>query len=265
MAKILVCNPEFYGIEYSINPWMSVENQADRKLAIKQWTNLIDILKSIGVEVFEMSGEKNLPDIVFTANAGVYIKEKYLRPDGQPMGQVYLSNFRHPERQREREHYAKFLIKLGYDCVKFPDDIYFEGAGDCLTFDGDMYCGYGFRSDVSTYDFFSERKHILKLVNPYFYHLDTCFCPLPKGMALIYPPAFEDVSSIRLKLLVVPENEAKHFACNAVCIDNNVIIPSNCPETTKLLEDAGFKVYSTDMSEFIKAGGACKCLTLRLD
>lgn len=266
MVKILVCNPEFYGIEYSINPWMNIENQADRQLAVKQWTALISILKSIGAEVIEMPGEKNLPDMVFTANAGLYVKDGYLNPDGKPIGQIYLSNFKHPERQLERKYYHAFLKKIEYDCLVFGDDINFEGAGDCLIFDNVMYCGYGFRSDVETYDYFFDiNKHILKLVNPYFYHLDTCFCPLPKGMALIYPPAFEDISHIKLKLLVVPENEAKHFACNAVCINNNVIIPSNCPETTKLLEDNGFKVYSTDMSEFIKAGGACKCLTLRLD
>ena len=36
-------------------------------------------------------------------------------------------------------------------------------------------------------------------------------------------------------------------------------------ETANMLEAAGFKVHDTDVSEFIKAGGACKCLTLRID
>jgi N-dimethylarginine dimethylaminohydrolase len=266
MAKILMCSPEFYGIEYSINPWMDVKNKSEWNLSVKQWGDLVSILKEvISAEVIVMNGVEKLPDIVFTANAGIYISDNYLRPDGKDSGQVYLSNFRHPERQPEREHYSKFLTEKGYTCVKFPDDIYFEGAGDCLVFGGETYCGYGFRSDIGAYDYFPGKKCILKLKDAHFYHLDTCFCPLPRGVALIYPPAFEDISNIKLKLLAVPEDEAKKFACNAVCIDNNVVIPSGCPTTRKLLEDHGFKVYDTDMSEFIKAGGACKCLTLRLD
>jgi N-dimethylarginine dimethylaminohydrolase len=31
----------------------------------------------------------------------------------------------------------------------------------------------------------------LELVNPRFYHLDTCFCPLAPGEALYYPDAFD--------------------------------------------------------------------------
>lgn len=266
MAKIFMCSPEHYGIEYSINPWMDVNNNSEWNRAVQQWGLLVTILKEeIGAEIICMDGVKGLPDIVFTANAGIYIKDDYLRPDGKESSQIFLSNFRYPERQPEREHYKKFLTEKGYECVKFTEDIRFEGAGDCLIFDRITYCGHGFRSDLAAYEYLPGKKCFLKLVDPHFYHLDTCFCPLPRGLALIYPLAFEDVSDIKLKLLPVPEEEAKKFACNAVCIDNNVVIPSGCPETRKLLEENGFKVYDTDMSEFIKAGGACKCLTLRLD
>jgi hypothetical protein len=30
------------------------------------------------------------------------------------------------------------------------------------------------------------------------------------------------------------------------------------------LNEAGFEVLETDMSEFLKSGGACKCLTLKV-
>jgi len=66
-------------------------------------------------------------------------------------------------------------------------------------------------------------------------------------------------------VFAVPENEAKHFACNAVVLGKHVIMPANCPETKNHLEHKGFTVFECDMSEFIKAGGACKCLTLLLD
>ena len=32
----------------------------------------------------------------------------------------------------------------------------------------------------------------LELVDPRFYHLDTCFCPLAPGVAIYYPGAFDE-------------------------------------------------------------------------
>ena len=32
----------------------------------------------------------------------------------------------------------------------------------------------------------------LELVDPRFYHLDTCFCPVAPGVAIYYPGAFDE-------------------------------------------------------------------------
>jgi N-dimethylarginine dimethylaminohydrolase len=66
-------------------------------------------------------------------------------------------------------------------------------------------------------------------------------------------------------LIEVPEVEALHFVCNAVVLGNSIVLPAGCPETYRLLEGRGFSVYPVHLSEFIKAGGAAKCLSLRLD
>jgi len=47
-------------------------------------------------------------------------------------------------------------------------------------------------------------------------------------------------------------------------IDNQVIIPSGCNKTRKILEDLGMIVFDVDMDQFILAGGACKCLTIKI-
>ena len=256
--KILVCNPAHYGIEYEINPWMRVANQSNKDLALRQWVNLVLILQDM-CDVVEMPGQPHLPDLVFTANAGVVAN-----------GIAVLANFKYPQRQPEKAHYKKWFEDNGFRCLELDNDTYFEGAGDCLANNDDLYFGHGFRSDRKVYEHplwvqFRRKAYTLKLIDPYFYHLDTCFCPLKDNYALIYPAAFEDAKIEGLKLLPVPKEEAAHFACNAVCVDDKVVIPSGCPETAKMLKDVGFKVRDTDMSEFIKAGGACKCLTLRLD
>jgi N-dimethylarginine dimethylaminohydrolase len=111
--------------------------------------------------------------------------------------------------------------------------------------------------------------HSMHLVDPYFYHLDTCFCPLKDGFALVYLPAFSQDSADKIKnsmdYISVCEEDAKKIACNAVCLGNKIVMPSGCENTYRQLENLGYEVYHTDVSEFIKAGGACKCLTLRLD
>jgi len=250
------------------------ETSTDRELAVRQWHGLVKLLNEIGATVLTMPGQPGLPDMVFTANAGLVFRDR---------NRVMLSNFKHPERQAEKEHYQSWFEANGFETMEFFPEFHFEGAGDALfkeqssrhDFENKLYFGYGFRSDyecVTHPDWgvlWTESTQYIKLSDPYFYHLDTCFCPLKDDYALIWPGAFDKdtVSSLEagLELLKVPEEDARKFACNAVAIGNRVIIPASCEATKTLLIGAGFEVFDTDMSEFIKAGGACKCLTLRLE
>jgi N-dimethylarginine dimethylaminohydrolase len=249
------------------------EIKTDVQLAVEQWNGLIEKLREIGAEVIEMPGQPNLPDMVFTANAGLIFDDK----------KVVLSSFKHPERQPEAKYYGEFLASVGYEIVEtFAPELFFEGAGDALFQEKSdkhycrtLYFGYGFRSDYKAVcdprwgSIWREQIRYMKLINPYFYHLDTCFCPLKNNYALIFPGAFEEktVSLVgnSLDLIKVPEKDARKFACNAVSVDDKIVIPSGCDDTRKLLEKSGFEVFETDMSQYILSGGACKCLTLKLN
>ena len=68
-----------------------------------------------------------------------------------------------------------------------------------------------------------------------------------------------------LKLIEVHPDEAARFACNAVVVGRNVVMNTGCPHLEADLRAAGFSPHSTELGEFIKAGGSAKCLTLRLD
>ena len=61
------------------------------------------------------------------------------------------------------------------------------------------------------------------------------------------------------------EDEAAQFACNAVVVGETVILGSGCPRLRQQLDAVGFATHETPLSEFVKAGGSAKCLTLRLD
>jgi N-dimethylarginine dimethylaminohydrolase len=261
--KILICRPNFYKIDYSINPWMAPQtNQADSNLAIQQWEKLKELIMDAGGEPVEVDPVEGWPDMVFTANAGLIKDKKFV-----------LSKFAHSERSGEEPHFRKFFEDNGYEVLDVEEN--FEGAGDALFFKDVLFAGFGFRTEKTVHKRLRELLGIetiisCRLMDPYFYHLDTCFCPLDDKRALFWPRAFdewmvEDADHYTdIKLLAVPSDESRRFACNAVVINDTVIIPSNCPGTKTILNREGFKVLETPMTEFIKAGGACKCLTLKM-
>jgi N-dimethylarginine dimethylaminohydrolase len=110
----------------------------------------------------------------------------------------------------------------------------------------------------------------LELVDPRFYHLDTCFCPLAEDEAIYYPGAFDDYGRSVLadripRLIAVSAEEAVSFSCNAVAIDRTVILNDGAPKLARALQARGYAVRPLRLTEFIKAGGSAKCLTLRLN
>jgi len=92
--RILMCPPDFYGIEYEINPWMHVAVQVDHALAQAQWEALHRTYLDLGLEIELAEPVAGLPDMVFTANAAVVWD-----------GRAVLSNFHHAERAGEEPHW----------------------------------------------------------------------------------------------------------------------------------------------------------------
>ena len=266
MSRLLVCPPDYFQIDYEINPWMRRENGVDPARAVRQWQALMTVLEQdVGVGVERMQPVQGLPDLVFTANAGVVVGRRAL-----------VSRFRYPERQREETHFARWFRERGYEVLTLDPSLYFEGAGDLLGFPDTWFGGYRQRSDIRAFPKLSEifqREIIpLELIDSRFYHLDTCFCPLSGGDLLYLPSAFDSYGQAAIaervpedRRLAVPEEEALRFACNAVCVGKQVVIPAGCPLTTKLLEDRGYRAHPVQLDEVMKSGGAAKCLTLALD
>lgn len=258
-----MCPPVFYGIEYEINPWMKRERQADHDLAVRQWNALFAILTDAGANVSLMTPVRGLPDLVFTANAAMIYRRA-----------AVLARFRFEQRQGEETHDARWLREHGFEVLPPPEDAYFEGAGDALFCGEDLFAGYRMRSDARGHQEIGQRLGVrvipLELVDPYYYHLDTCFCPLAPGVALYYPPAFDEYGQRVLReiipeLIPVEKEEAEAFACNAVVVGRTVVTNAGCPRLHASLAERGFYPVGTPLTEFVKAGGSAKCLTLRLD
>jgi N-dimethylarginine dimethylaminohydrolase len=163
------------------------------------------------------------------------------------------------------------MEQRGYEVCWLPENLYFEGEGDAL-FGGDvLFCGYKFRSDIQSHRAVAGMLGCLvisvELVDPRFYHLDTCFCPLPNGGAFWFPLAFDEYGQRAIRehvpdLIDVSPEEATDFSCNAVVLERDIVLPEGAPQLVSKLQDRGYRCHELPMSEFIKAGGACKCLTM---
>lgn len=264
--RYLMCAPDHFEVAYVINPWMEGNiAHGDSKIATQQWMGLARALEKVG-RVERITAAPGVPDMVFTANAGLVLENRFV-----------LSRFRHPERQAEEPHFAAWFARQGFEVKTLPPDMPFEGAGDALL-DRQLsllWLGYGHRSDRACAPLLADWLDIevvpLKLVDARFYHLDTCFCPLEDGYLMYYPAAFDAASQARIAAHVPVERripvgaaDALEFACNAVNCGRRIFLNHAYPPLVSELHSRGFDVQQTPLSEFMKAGGSAKCLTLKL-
>ena len=267
MTRLLMCPPTNYSVAYDINPWMTRHVGLETADAGRQWDRLVEIFQCAGdVAIERIDAPSGVPDMVFTANAALVSG-----------GLAIVSSFRHPERRREQNAYRAWLAKAGF-ATTYLQQTFFEGAGDAL-FDRVrplLYTGYGWRSERTAATQISETLGIrtvpLLLVDERFYHLDTALCPLASGHVMVFMDAFSPHAQTSLRRAIEPEylievsvTDALDFACNAVEIGDAIVLHAASAGLRARLHDAGYRIFATDLSDFHKAGGSAKCLTLKLE
>ena len=262
----LMCPPTHYEVNYVINPWMAGNvHRSSRERAAQQWDQLHAALRQIA-QVLIVEPQPGSPDMVFTANAGL-VRD----------GIVALSSFHHPERQGEEPHFRRWFHESGFAVCDIPRVTPFEGEGDAH-FEANgarLWAGHGPRTRQDSHrhliGLWDVEVVSLRLVDPRFYHLDTCFCPLSNGDVMYFPAAFDDESQRKIearysrsKRIGVSEEDALQFACNAVNVGRTILLNTVSKELCARLEARGFETIQVELTEFLKAGGAAKCLVLRL-
>lgn len=264
--RILMCAPDHFEVAYVINPWMEGNIARCSGVAAKrQWNALARLIARVA-DVEYITPAAGVPDMVFTANAGLVLGDKFV-----------LSRFRHPERQGEEPHFAKWFAAMGFDVLTLPPELSFEGAGDALLdrHHSLLWLGHGHRSSMLCAPLLTGLLDIdvqpLRLVNERFYHLDTCFCPLEGGYLMYYPQAFDAASQMRImarvpaeRRIIVSDEDAINFACNAVNCAGNIFLNQASEALVAELHSRGFAVHQTRLAEFMMAGGSAKCLTMKL-
>lgn len=256
-----MCSPDFFGVKYEINPWMHLENQPNLELAKKQWRGLKDIFENLGIEVDTVEAKECCPDMVFTANAGLPAGDKFI-----------LSNFTFKERTPEEALFKNFFSKKFKEVVELPKNVKFEGQGEAFFVGKKLFLGSGFRSSKNAkkelQKYLPKEYEIvqLELINPKFYHLDTALQYIGEGRFLTAKDAFSEDSLKKLQkygeLVRLNREDSDAFCANCIVFEKNIIMSNPSKELENKLKDFGFKIFKNNMSEFIKSGGAVRCVSL---
>lgn len=279
--KVLISTPEYFDIVDVKNVHMQGNvGGLDKNRAVKQWNDLKSAYQSwkergILDDVLEIKGIEGLEDMIFTANQSFP-----WMLDGKKA--VVMSRMRHASREREVPFFRDFYKKLGYQLLELNGDVYFEGMGDLIPHYGKnlLYGGYGHRTDAQAYKEISQLLQVpivlLKLEDPRFYHLDTCFIPADETTVLLAPAAFrkEDLPGLMKlfrNIIEIPDEEAdKFFALNAHLVNDQktkkkvAVLQKGTTVMKRELDKLGFEVTEIDTSEYIKSGGSCFCMKMML-
>ena len=261
----LMCPPEYFAVEYAINPWMNPDEPVDVARAMNQWQRLRDVFTGLGHTVHTIPAQPGLPDMVFAANGATVI-------DGKVLG----ARFRYPEREPEAAAYLRWFREFGYgrDRGEVREaTVVNEGEGDIVFAGRAVLVGHGFRTDEAIMpelaDLFGLPVISLRLVDPRFYHLDTALTVLSEDVAAYYPAAFDDAGRAALaghfaELIEAKDEDAEVLGLNAVSDGQHVVLPAQATGLAAQLAAAGFTPIGVDLSELLKAGGGPKCCTLEL-
>jgi len=265
-----MCEPTFFDVKYAINEHMLNEdgnlNNVDKSLANTQWVTLKKKFEELSIETLTITPAKDLPDMVFTANQTLPFKK------GNKVSFI-LSNMHHDERKKEVSCFSNWLSQNNLETINLEANSSFEGMGDALwNYEtNELFGGFGFRTNKEIYTEIEKitqvKVNMLSLINPKFYHLDTCLAIANKNTAFYVPSGFDNESQALLKskfsnLIEIPEEEAlSGFAAN-LCVVNgtDLIIQKGNPVTCEAAELNGLNVHTLDTSEFMKSGGSVFCM-----
>lgn len=273
--KVLVVHPHYFDIVYSINPHMLDHegqlNTVEKARALNEWKALIQAFEKCGLEVEVLDGQFNYPDMVFAANQSFPFWNFKTNK-----AEAVLANMTHAERFDETTFFANWYQSADYKTHTLPTHIKFEGTGDAISHGNSkiIWCGYGYRTSkpaVSQITEITGHDVIpLELVNPKFYHLDTCFSFLNENIAVAVKEAFtpEGIELIRSafpEVIYCDESEAgTSLAANLFCPnERDVIIDGANLNLIEVLIEKGFRIHKVETGEFIKAGGSVYCMKLQ--
>jgi N-dimethylarginine dimethylaminohydrolase len=258
-------DPEHFRVDYAINPFMDTSDQPGPVATRRQWDDIRRAIEDAGGEVAVLPQLHDAPDMVYAMNLGLVVGDR-----------AVLSHMRYPERRMETPAAADWFGDQGLALTTIGSagvGAHFE-AGDAFPWGGDLVVGYGPRTEELALKHLATELGLtvrgFRITHPGMYHMDLSFCPIDDRRAMVCPAAYDEASAGALldlvpEPLVLSEDEALTFCANSIVVGRTVIMPA-CPDRVRVqLEAWGFEVVLVEVGEFLKGGGAIRCLTNPLD
>ena len=264
--RYLMCEPRYFDVRYTINPWMDPTVPVDADLALRQWRFLVETYRRLGHQIDFIDPLPGNPDMVFAANGATVAN-----------GKVYGAKFRYDQRAAEGPAYLEWLKAAGFRQEQKTTFVN-EGEGDLLVAGSRLLAGTGFRTDLQAHAEAGETLGLpvvsLELVDPRYYHLDTALSVLSVGgdegdEIAYFPGAFTQSSQATLQRLypqavIATARDAASFGLNAVSDGYHVVLPGDAIALASQLRARGYQPVPVELGELRKAGGGPKCCTLEL-
>ncbi|MEP6815428.1 MAG: arginine deiminase family protein [Marmoricola sp.] len=264
-TRYLMVEPDHFRVDYAINPFMHLDDQPDVARAHDESHAIAAAIEAAGGSVETLAQRADSPDMVYAMNLGLALGDR-----------VVMSHMRYSERRMELLSAERWFADHGFDRTYVGREAvgaHFE-AGDAFAWRGDLVVGYGPRTEELALKHLATdlgiQVHGIRIAHPGMYHLDLAFCPLDSARAMVCPAAFDKASARALlslvpEPLVLSEEEAMTFCANSIVVGRTVIMPA-CPDRVRgVLEGWGFEIVIVEVAEFLKGGGAIRCLTNPLD
>ncbi|MCW2849158.1 MAG: amidinotransferase [Marmoricola sp.] len=266
--EYLMVEPDHFRVDYSINPFMHLDDQPDPLRTRSEWLAIIAAIEAAGGSVRVLPQLPEAPDMVYAMNLGLAL--------AGDSPQVVLSHMRYAQRRMETPAADQWFAEHGFSSRSVGRDgvgAHFE-AGDAFAWRGELIVGYGPRTEELALKHLAGDLGVsvrgFRITHPGMYHMDLGFCPLDETRAMVCPAAYDDASAAALLALVpdplvLTEEEALTFCANSIVLGRTVVMPA-CPDRVReQLEEWGFDVVVVEVGEFLKGGGAIRCLTNPLD
>ena len=248
---------------------------------IREMDALIAVFEKYKIKVIRSENIKGLNQI-FTRDIAFVVEDK-----------LVISNIIE-ERKKEIDAVADVLYQIPKkNIVKMPTDTRVEG-GDVMPWNEYLFVGYSEKEDFEKYTVARTNRVGLDFLSKTFpnkkvkgfelqksdtdprenaLHLDCCFQPIGKDMAILYKGGFKNESDVEFiinyfgakNIIEITKEEMYDMNSNVFSISEEVIISEKgFTRLNELLRSKGFIIEEVPYAEIAKMEGLLRCSTMPL-
>ena len=267
--RYLLCPPDYFDAHFLFNPWMNHREHVDIRKARSQWRQLVRVMEEAGAQLDFMEPTGGSGALVYTADVALVIDHDrvlVLRNDG-PRGML------------EPPLVGSWFRENGYVTESLPPSYTLDGGNILTLADGSYLVGLKPGATGKSEAYLARLLHLVRgakveplgLIDSRYLHLDMVVGRLgDRGYLVFEQGLYQGAAAIAesplagSEILGVTPDEARNFACNAITINETVITGPISKQLERRIRRLGLWVEQLPLTEFYKAGGGAKCLTMPL-